>query len=450
MSKRRLHTTLTLAGGVLAIWLLLGSSRVIAQGAPDEGAWRQWGGPDRNFISAATGLAEKWPDAGPHVIWSRPLGTGHSAIVADEGRLFTMYRKGNGRARGGPWDAEEAVIALDSKTGKTIWEYTYPSKLEDFNFGAGPHSTPLIVGDRLFAIGTNKQMHALDVQTGELLWAHDLIEEFDSPSLLVRPTVKAGYGCSPIAFGDKVICSVGGPGQSVMAFRQRDGTVAWKSGDFLTSEAPPILIDVAGRPQLVVIGGGTVNGLDPATGKLLWSLPHDPGNDLNCSTPLWGTDNILFLSSAYKAGSRAIRLTQKGDTTLAEELWFNQRVHFMFLNALRLGDYVYGTDGDFGPAFLTALNVKTGRAAWQQRGFGRASLIYADGKAIILDEDGDLALARLSPSGVTVLSRAKLFETTSWSVPSLVGTTLYARDREKIVALDLGRSHRLPEEGPRP
>ena len=77
-------------------------------------------------------------------------------------------------------------------------------------------------------------------------------------------------------------------------------------------------------------------------------------------------------------------------------------------------------------------------AAWQHRGFARASIIYADGKAILLDEDGDLAIAKLSPEEVTVLSRAKIFETTSWSAPSLVGTILYARDRETIVALDLG------------
>jgi outer membrane protein assembly factor BamB len=399
-------------------------------------AWPQWGGPNRNFIGEATGLAEKWPDGGPPVIWSRPLGTGHSAIVAAEGRLFTMYRAGNGRGRQGPWEAEESVIAIDAATGKTIWEHKYASQREDFSYGAGPHSTPLVAGGRLFTIGTNKQFHAFDTRTGKVLWSHDLVREFNAPSLLIRPVVKSGYGCSPIAFRDLVICSVGGPGQSVMAFRQSDGSVAWKSGDFLVSEAPPILIEHAGRPQLVVFGGGTVNGMDPATGRVLWSHPHDPGNDLNCSTPLWGGD-ILFVSSAYKAGSRAIRLRQDGGATLAEELWFTNRVRFMFLNALRLGDYVYGTAGDFGPAFLTALDVRTGQAAWQHRGFRRASLIYADGKAIIMDEDGDLALARLAPDGVTILSEARLFETTSWTVPSLVGTTLYARDRERIVALDL-------------
>jgi outer membrane protein assembly factor BamB len=221
-----------------------------------------------------------------------------------------------------------------------------------------------------------------------------------------------------------------------MAFNQSDGRVLWKNGEFLVSEAPPILITFNGRQQLVFFAGGTVNGLDPDNGKVLWSHPHDPGNDLNIATPLWDED-ILFVSSAYKAGSRAIRLKQEGRATQVEELWFNNRVRFMFLNALRLGDYVYGTTGDFGPAFLTALNVKTGQAAWQHRGFGRASILYADGKAIILDEDGDLALAKLAPEGVTILSQAKVFDTVSWSVPTLSGTTLYARDREKIVALDL-------------
>jgi outer membrane protein assembly factor BamB len=415
------------------------------------GSWRQWGGPNRDFLIEASGLAEKWPETGPPVVWSRPLGTGHSAIIADEGRLYTMYRAGNGKSTGGggrtqgPFEAEESVIALDAKTGQTIWEHKYPSRREDFSFGAGPHSTPLIAGDRLFTIGTNQQMFAFDKRTGKVLWSHDFIKEFRSPELLIRPVVKTGYGCSPIAYRDTIICSVGGPGQSVMAFRQSDGAVVWKSGDFLTSEAPPIMINVAGREQLVMFGGGTVNGMDPANGQILWSHVHDPGNDLNCGTPLFGPDNILFVSSAYRAGSRAIQLKPDRDVTYAEELWFTNRVRFMFLNAIRVGDFVYGTTGDFGPAFLTALNIKTGQPAWQHRGFGRASMVYADtasagqGKAIIMDEDGDLALARLAPEGVTILAEAKkVFDTTTWTVPTLVGRTLYARDREKIVALDLG------------
>jgi len=431
---RRALATLILAGGLSA------SGGASAQD-PSAGAWRQWGGPNRDFIVEATGLADAWPAAGPRMIWSRPLGTGHSAILAEDGRLFTMYRVGNGKTRGGPFDAEESVIALDAATGRTLWEHKYPSKLEDFSFGAGPHSTPLLVGDRLFTLGTNKQLFAFDKRTGKVLWSHDLVKDFNAPPLLIRPVVKVGSGCSLIAYRDTVICSVGGPGQSVMAFRQSDGGVAWKCCDFLISDAPPILIEFAGRTQVVFLAGGTITALDPANGTVLWSHPHDPGNDLNCGTPLWGPDDILFVSSAYKAGSRAIQLKREGGATVPEELWFNSKVRFMFLSAIRLGDHVYGTSGEFGPAFLTAFEVKTGKTMWQHR-FTRASLLYADGKAILMDEDGELSLARLAPEGVTVLSRAKVFETRSWTVPTLVGTTLYARDREKIVALHLGAEQR--------
>src|SRR5262245_32582902 len=123
----------------------------------DAGGWTQWGGPARNFHSPSTGLADTWPASGPPVIWSRPLGTGHSAIVENDGRLFTMYRTGNGRSRQGPWKNEEAVVALDAKTGATIWEHAYPARTgaEDFSFGPGPHATPLVVGERVFTVGTN-------------------------------------------------------------------------------------------------------------------------------------------------------------------------------------------------------------------------------------------------------------------------------------------------------
>jgi outer membrane protein assembly factor BamB len=430
---------LLIIGTSLVAWQWSPDGGVIAQTKPSPSAWRQWGGPNRNFIVPSGALADKWPEGGPRLAWSRPLGTGHSAIVVDEGRLYTMYRPGNGRARRGPWDAEETVVALDATTGKTLWEHKYPSRREDFSFGAGPHSTPLVVGDRVFTLGTNNQVFAFDKRTGKVLWSHDLVKEFDAPELLIRPVVKVGHACSFIAYRDTIICSVGGPGQSVMAFAQSDGRVVWKSGDFLTSGAAPILIDFAGQDQLVFLGGGTIQGMNPANGQALWAFPHDPGNDLNCGTPIWGDDDILFVSSGYKAGSRAIRLRKVADATMPEELWFTNRVRYMFLNAVRLGDYVYGTTGDFGPAFLTALNIKTGQAAWQHRGFGRASMVYADGKAIIMDEDGDVALARLAPEGVTILSQAKIFDTTTWTTPTLVGTTLYARDRATIVALDLAQ-----------
>ena len=405
---------------------------------PTQGEWRQWGGPNRNFITEASGLAQQWPDGGPPLLWSRPLGLGHSAIAVDDGMLYTLYRSGEQISRTGPWESREVVIAMDAGTGETIWEHEYASQPLNFSNGAGPHATPLIVGDLVFTAGTNKQIFALDKKTGDIVWSVDLVAEYDAPPTLIRPAVKAGFAQSPLAYQDTIIMQVGGDQQAVMSFRQSDGTVVWSNGDFLVAQAAPILIDVDGQTQVVIFGGQTINGLDPATGEILWSHPHNTSSDMNNSTPIWGADNILFLSSAYNMGSRALRLTRVGNATEVEELWYTNRLKLMFSNAIRLGDHIYGTDAAFGPAFFVAIDVRTGEAAWQQRGFGRSSLIYADGKAIIVDEDGRLVLATLSPDGIDILAETDVFNTVSWTVPTLVGTTLYARDRAKIVAYDLG------------
>ena len=387
----------------------------------------------------AKGLAESWPAAGPPVLWSRPLGLGHSGIVTSGDLLFTLYRPGKQVSRTGPWQAEEVVVALDAQTGNTVWEHRYPSEPFDFSQGPGPHSTPLIVGSRLFATGTNKQVHALDTKSGKLLWVRDLVKDLGAPPRLIRPAVKAGYAVSPLAYRDTIILQAGGPGQAVIALRQSDGSVAWKSGDFLVSESSPILIDVGGQTQAVVFAAQAVYGLDPADGRIIWSHPHDTNGDMNNSTPIWGSDNVLLISSGYDQGTRALRLTREGNTTKVEELWFSNRLKVMFANALRLGDHLYASHGDFGPAVTTAMNVKTGEVVWQERGFGRSSFVFADGKAIVMDEDGDLALVRLGPEGMKTLAQAHIFDTVSWTAPTLVGTTLFARDREKIVALNLGR-----------
>jgi outer membrane protein assembly factor BamB len=400
--------------------------------------WRQWGGPNRDFTSDASGLANSWPVGGPPVLWSRPLGLGHSAITVDEGRLYTMYRPGEQISKQGPWQNEEVVISMDAATGKTLWEHRYPSEPADFSYGVGPHATPLVAGSLVFTAGTRKVIHAFDKGTGRVVWSHDLVKEYGATPLLVRAPIKSGYAASPLAYNDTIIVTAGGPGQAVMAFRQNDGRLLWKGGDFLIGEASPILIDVNGQTQLVVLGGQTVNGLDPSTGAMLWSHPHDTDMDMNNSTPNWGADNILFISSAYNQGARGLRLARRGGKTIVDELWFNGQMQLAFQNAVRVGGYIYGAHGNLGPAFFTAVDVRTGRTMWRHRGFGKSSFIYADGKAIILDEDGDLALATLSPEGLNVLSEVRVFDTVSWTVPTLVGTTLYARDREKIVAIDVG------------
>lgn len=402
--------------------LLLFTALVNIQAQSD---WSQWGGPRRDFTTSSKGLAASWPATGPKQLWTRPLGAGHSAILASGNTLYTMYSAGN----------QEVVIALSADTGKTIWEYKYdapPLAGMNYEAGVGPHSTPLLIGDSLYTVGATGKLFALDKTSGKVAWSHDLWKDYGGRQM------DRGYSCSPLAYKNTIILTLGGrENQTLIAFNQKDGTIAWKNGSLDMSPSSPILINVDGQEQLVAFLGKVVAGIDPNNGNVLWSHPHVTEWGLNITMPVWGADNLLFISSAYSGGSRVLKLTQKDGKTTVEELWFHRRMRVHHGTAIRIGDYVYGSSGDFGPAFFAAVNVKTGEIAYQDRTFPKSNFVLADGKLIILDEDGNLALATATPTALKVISKVSVLKNLAWTVPTLVGTKLYLRDRRTITALDL-------------
>ena len=404
----------------LGLWSVVLSTVIAAQ------AWPQFGGPRRNFMADARGLAETWPADGPKQRWSRNLGEGHSSIVADADRVYTMYGQGQ----------QEFVVALDRATGRTVWEKGDAIstaglilQVESFKI-PGPHSTPLLVGGLLFTVGLTGNLQAFDKHNGTVVWSHDLWKEYGGTRL------ERGYSCSPLAYKNMVIVTAGGAGQSVMAFDQKTGALLWKRQSFRLSPSSPTLITVDGQDQIVMAFADHVVGLDPDTGNLLWQHAH-PCGGFNITPPLWGPDNILFISSAYSCGSRALRLRQSGGKTTVTQLWASTRMRVHHGTMIRLGDLVYGSSGNVGPAPMTAVDVKTGRVVWQDRTFPKTTFVYADEKLIVLDEDGHLALVRVSPKGMQVMAKAPVLGRTAWTPPTLVGTDLYLRDHRTIKALDL-------------
>ena len=398
--------------------------------AANDPEWPQFGGPNRNFMVDVKGLAASWPADGPKKLWSRPLGEGYSTIAVDNGMLYTMYREGD----------KEFVVALDAATGKTKWEHSYAApaiKGLALENGPGPHATPLIVGDRVFTAGILAVMNAFDKHTGKLLWSKDLYHDFPDATFMGR-----GYSCSPMLYKNTIILTLGGRGHAVIALNPENGALVWAANDYANAPSSPVLIQVEGQDQLVTFlddGDGSqkegiIAGLDPNNGKLLWTHPHKTSWDLNIALPVWGNDGILLISSAYGTGSRAIQVTRNG----AKELWANNRLRVHHSTMVRIGDYVYGSSGDFGPAPMMAVNVKTGEMKWQERVFPKANFVYADGKFVVVDEDGGLSLALFNPEGAKVISKASLLEHNAWTAPSLAGTKLYVRDRKSIMALDLG------------
>ena len=427
MRTRRIAIVLVLAGGSGLAWA---------------DSWPQWGGPGRDFKAVPAGrIATSWPSDGPRELWSRPLGEGDSAIASDGAALVTMYRPIKGLMTilaervWSPGTSPEAIIALDAASGRTLWEHAYDAPIlrrMNVEYGTGPHATPLIVGETVYAVGSTGRMHALDKKTGRVLWAHDLYGEMGGA------VQSRGYSCSPMAYGSTVIVTVGGPGQALVAFDQKTGAIAWKNGDVDPSPSSPRLIRVDGQEQVVLFHADGVAGFDPVSGATLWNHAHKTDYGLNISMPSWGDDNLMVISSAYSGGSRGLRLAQAGGKTTVQELWASSRLRVHFGSIIRLGDRVYASSGDFGPAFVTATDVRTGAIAWQERGFGRAGLVAIAEKLLLLDEDGVLALATPGPAGLTVHAKADVLATRAWTVPTVVGTRVYLRDRAVIKALDIG------------
>lgn len=398
---------------------------------PARAQWLQWGGPRGDFTCDSSGLAEQWPAGGPHRLWTNEIGPGHSAIVTDGDVLYTLCRRGD----------QDAVLAFDAGTGKKLWETQYaaptrPDMLLDF--GAGPHSTPLLVGDRVYTVGSLVHFHCLDKKTGQVLWMHDLMSEMGASH------VQRGYGASPLAYNGLVILNVGGTDAGVAAFKQDTGDLVWKSEKFPPGYSSPILARINNEDHLIVALGAERAGLDPATGKTRWHVTVDRQSYSIMSTPVFIPPDRVFFTAGYGGGTRMFRIGVQDGAYAAEELWYYRKMGVMHGNVIRIGDTIYGSSGDFDPAFMMAIDIDTGKVAWRKRGFAKATLLLADGKLILLDELGTLALVKATPEGLEVLSQAKVLEEKSWTVPTLVGTRLYLRDEHTIMALDLSKAGNEP------
>jgi outer membrane protein assembly factor BamB len=385
--------------------------------------WTQFGGPGQGFKSDSTGLATSWPEGGPKKLWSRSLGEGYSGITVNDGTLYTMYRAGD----------EEIVCALRSADGTTAWEQRYtaaPAQGHVMEFNAGPRSTPLVIDGDVVTIGVSGIMHCLDAKDGKVKWKHDLWTEFEGNKL------NHGYASSPIAYKDLVIALVGGKGHSVVAFKRANGEVAWKQHDFDNSYSTPRLMTIGGEEHLVCAMAHEIVGLNPADGSLRWR--YEVGNQYgqNILMPEQIADDLLFIST-MEAGARGLKVIKDGDKYKTEEAWTTRKVQFHHVNAVHVGDFVYGSIGS-GPNFISAINGKTGDLAWRERGIPKANVVFADGKLIILDEEGNLTLASATPEKFTVLAKALLLGHVAWTPPTLVGKTMYLRDCKQIMALDLG------------
>jgi hypothetical protein len=133
-----------------------------------------------------------------------------------------------------------------------------------------------------------------------------------------------------------------------------------------------------------------------------------------------------------------IELKRNGQQTQATELWSANRLRLHHGNAIRIDDAIYFSSGGKGSqAILSAVHARSGKIFWQERSIEKATFVWADGKLITLDQDGNLMIAHPSPEGFKIAAKAPLLTNLSWTPPALVGTRLYIRDRKSMMSVDL-------------
>ncbi len=361
--------------------------------------------------------------------WRQEIGPGYSALLHSKDRLFTMTREND----------EEVVLALDARTGELEWRHAAPGPLYeemDPQFGKGPNATPLILGDRIFAIGIGGRMRCLALDDGELLWSLDLHERYGR----AKRKEEYGFSSSPLSYGGSILVVLGGEKHGVVALDPRDGSHVWGSEPTAVSCAPAAVLSLAGRDQLVFFTPREVVGADLRDGRFLWQHPVRCHTENNLTPALALDASHVWVSSQFEGATRVLQVPAQNGELRPTELWLDRRTKQAHWHSFRVGDLVYGSIGGNYDSEFAAVNWRTGETVWTHPDMHAVKGILVGKELVFLEAGGRVGIARPTPEKLELLVLHPILGENAWTVPTLVGTTLYGRNQERVVAIDLAES----------
>lgn len=383
--------------------------------------WNQFRGPNRDNLSAETGLQDQWPDGGPQLLMTiNGLGEGYSAVSVVRDVIYTM----------GNVDGGEHVIAIDRNTGDILWKARNGNEYREGQ-GNGPRGTPTVVDGRVFALGGNGDLGCYDSSTGRALWQKNILQEFGGSNIVW------GISESVLVDDGKVICSPGGNKATVVALSTENGSVVWQSRvpeQPQASYASPMVTTIGRVKQYVIFTSKGICGIRANDGTPLWGQNKSSNDTANCATPLI-LNNAVFSSSDYGTGCELVSLRSQGNRTVAKVVYNNKEMKNHHGGMFAMNGFVYGSSG----SILSCVNLKTGRSTWKQRSM-KGAVVYADGKFVFRHEDGDVFLLSANPASYQELGRFAQPQRSgrpAWSHPVISGGRLYLRDMDRLFVYDI-------------
>jgi outer membrane protein assembly factor BamB len=388
--------------------------------------WPQWRGPHRDGISQETGFRKEWPKDGPALVWrASGIGRGYStpAIVGD--RLYVMGSEGL---------ENEFVEALSLKDGKKVWSTrlgAVGNPKQQPNFPAA-RSTPTVDGDVLYALSSDGDLACLEAAGGKVKWKKSLRNDFGG-----KPGNWA-YAESPLIDGDTLVCTPGGSQATLLGLNKTTGEVLWKCALPEADEAAyssAVIVEAGGVKQYVQLLQKGLVGVDAKTGKFPWRYGKPvSAYGANIPTPV-ASDGVVYVGSAGTGGG-AVKLVGKDGTIQPEQLYFGPKYPTAIGGAVKVGNYLYGTTGQA----LQCIDFTTGQVKWDERSIAPASLCYADGLLFVHGENGEVALVEASPDGYREKGRFTPADQPAksnamekaWAYPVAVNGRLYIRDHDSL------------------
>ncbi len=398
-----------------------GQSPVAPAAAPTRNYWTNFRGPKRDGNYEATPVLTSWPSNGLTPLWKQPIGLGYASFSVADGRAYTIEQR-----RG-----QEVVAAYDVATGRELWTQQWSASYSPGDdTGDGPRATPTWDQGRLYALGGTGELRCLDANTGAVIWGKNILSDNQAPNL------QWGVAGSPLIVDDKVIVLPGGANnKSVVAYNKLTGAPVWKSLSDQQAYSSPMLAELAGRRQILVVTASRVVGLVPETGALLWSYPWDTSMGINVAQPIVVDKNRFFMSSGYGKGAALVEVKGTGQDFTATTVWENINMKNKFNSSVYYNGYVYGMD----EGILTCLDVNTGERKWKGGRYGYGQLLVASGNLIVTSDTGDLALVKASPDAYTEVARFSALQGKTWNIPAIADGRLLVRNANEMAAYDISR-----------
>jgi len=432
--------TLFALAGVAALFTACQSPHSVAPSSAAEN-WPRFRGPNGQGHSRETGLPTHW-SASSNVLWRTPIpGEGWSSPIVWNGKIFLTTVTDNG--------AKCHVLCVDAASGAVVWNKQVleqqPRRKESKNSYATPTATT--DGEKVYAVFGDGSVVALTLN-GDVAWTNRDVKFYSRHGLGSSPIVHDGLLIMPYDGSNPVTAAGNWPKVDdnektgwqipwdkafVVALDTKSGQRVWtgKRGMSRISHVTPFVATVDGRAQIISGAGDRVQGFDPKTGELIWSI-YAQGEGVSPS-PVLG-DGVLFASSGFeKTTLRAVKLGgAKGDVTATHIAWEQKKGVPTQPSPIYVQGRLYAiTDG----GVATCYNPADGEILWQERVGGNhsASPVFADGKIHFLSETGDTTIIEAGPQ-FKVLARNALGEKCQASM-AVSGRRLYIRTDKHLYAI---------------